>query len=73
MTLNTGVIEKLGAPGLSVTDFCTAEGVPAPRVYHLRRKLREAAEADADVEVAELTNGDRVWVLIARLPELVAA
>ena len=40
-----GVIEKLDASGLSVAEFCAAEGVAIPSVYHWRRKLRDDADA----------------------------
>ena len=40
-----GVIEKLDASGLSVAEFCAAEDVAIPSVYHWRRRLREDADA----------------------------
>ena len=49
-----GVIDQLDASGLSVADFCAAEGVPAPSVYHWRRKLRDRAEAEAEASPPRL-------------------
>ena len=40
-----GVIAKLDASGLSVAEFCAAENVAIPSVYHWRRKLRGDADA----------------------------
>ena len=48
------MIDQLDASGLSVADFCTAEGVPAPSVYHWRRKLRDRAEAEAEASPPRL-------------------
>ena len=49
-----GVIDQLDASGLSVADFCAAEGVPAPSVYHWRRKLRDDAVTKADASPPRL-------------------
>ena len=48
------MIDQLDASGLSVADFCAAEGVPAPSVYHWRRKLRDNAQAEAEASPPRL-------------------
>lgn len=40
-----GVVGRLDASGLSVAAFCEAEGLPAPSLYHWRRRIREADAA----------------------------
>ena len=38
------MIDQLDASGLSVAAFAEAEGVPAPSLYHWRRRLRQRPE-----------------------------